>query len=455
MKPASEGLKTMMSQAFEKKRFIVDPGKYDALCTCGSRHSVPEVKIYSAEDAYSILVEDCKKFLGEGCVLLLDDENTHLAAGERVSRCLGKRSVRHDVLKLPGDSSVTDMLAEKIYEGSSGYHLILSVGAGTINDLAKYVSGRRGIPYWAVPSACSMNGYTSSIAAVKVKGVKRTLPAPPPAFIYVDPAVIQNSPLKLRQAGFCDVLAKSVSDFDWQTESTLFKGSYCRLPSAIVTESEHTYMRYPEKIEKGDREAVLGLFTGLLISGLAMSLAGSSAPASGGEHLFSHFLDMRESLTGRKPELHGLQVGLGIVLSAACYQRLASLEKKDLKNIAGTLFETDFRNISSVWGSLAPEVERQFLKKKERLLQLDDILLPNWKKLRTLFSKVRKPDFFVDLIRRTGFEMTLRSLDLSEDEFLLAAISSRTIRERITILDISAHAGILKKAAEETIKRLS
>jgi glycerol-1-phosphate dehydrogenase [NAD(P)+] len=444
-----------MSQRLEKKRFIVDTGKYDAFCTCGSGHPVPATRIYTAEDAYSMLAEDCKKFLGEGRALLLDDENTHRAAGERLSRCFGKRSVRYDLFKLPGDSMVTDTLAEKIYDHSRGYHLILSVGAGTINDLAKYVSGRRGIPYWAAPTACSMNGYTSSIAAVKVKGVKRTLPAPPPAFIYVDPAVIQKSPLKLRQAGFCDVLAKSVSDFDWQTESMLFKGSYCRLPSAIVTESEHRYMQHPEKIEKGDRKAVIGLFNGLLLSGLAMSLAGSSAPASGGEHLVSHFLDMRESLTGRKPELHGLQVGLGIVLSAACYQRLASLGKKDLKNSAETQFEADFRNIPSVWGGLASEVEIRFLKKKERLLQLDDILSPEWENLKTLFGQVRKPDFFVNLIRRTGFEMTLASLNLSKDEFLLDAISSRTIRERITVLDISAHAGILKEAAEETVKRLS
>jgi len=300
-----------------------------------------------------------------------------------------------------------------------------------------------------------MNGYTSSIAAVKVKGVKRTLPAPPPQFIYVDPQVIKNSPLKLRQAGFCDVLAKSVSDFDWQTESLLFNGTYCSLPSAIVNEPESKYINRPEKIHQGDVETVLGLFEGLLFSGIAMSLAGSSAPASGGEHLISHFLDMRASLTGKEPNLHGLQVGAGVVLSAVCYQRLAALEEKDLKNSAKKIFETDARKIPSIWGSLASEVEKQFLNKRDRLLQFDTMLPPNWSKLKALFSKVRAPDFFVDLIRRTGFEMTLPALGISKDEFFLAAISARTIRDRITVLDISAHTGILKNAAAETIEMLS
>jgi glycerol-1-phosphate dehydrogenase [NAD(P)+] len=300
-----------------------------------------------------------------------------------------------------------------------------------------------------------MNGYTSSIVAIKIKGVKRTLPAMPPQFVYVDPQILQNSPLKLRQAGFCDVLAKSVSDFDWQTESLMFNGTYCSLPSAIVNETESMYIDHPEKISQGDLEETLGLFEGLLFSGVAMTLAGSSAPASGGEHLISHFFDMRESLTGIKPNLHGLQVGAGLILSAVCYQKLAALEERDLKNSAEKIFEADASKIPSIWGDLAAEVEKQFLNKRARLLQFDSALPANWRTLHTFFSKVRTPDFFIELIRRTGLEMTLPSLGISKDEFYLAATSSRTIRDRITVLDISAHTGILEEAARETIDILS
>jgi len=374
------------------RRLIVDAEKCEALCDCGYTHEIPSVKVVSAKDAYSVLAGDCAKTYAKESVLLLDDKNTHLAAGALVSELLEKRSIACKLVKLPGDSVATDKLAQQIYDLSIGHSLIIAVGAGTINDLGKYVSDKREIPYWSVPTAPSMNGYTSSIVAIKVKGVKRTLPAPPPQFIYVDPRVIQNSPLKLRQAGFCDVLAKSVSDFDWQTESLLFNGTYCSLPSAIASEPESKYINHPEKIYQGDRKAVLGLFEGLLFSGVAMSLAGSSAPASGGEHLISHFLDMRENLTGMKPNLHGLQVGAGVVLSAVCYQKLANLDEKELKNSAKEIFDADARKIPSIWGNLAPEVENQFLKKRDRLLQFDSTLPINWRKLKALFSKVRTPD---------------------------------------------------------------
>jgi glycerol-1-phosphate dehydrogenase [NAD(P)+] len=439
----------------DNRHLIVTPEKCEALCDCGHKHDIPSVKVVSAKDAYSVLAEDCVKTYAKESVLLLDDENTHLAAGASISELLEKRSAKCKLVTLPGDTVATDELADQIHDLSLGHSLIIAVGAGTINDLGKYVADKREIPYWSVPTAPSMNGYTSSIVAIKVKGVKRTLPAQPPQLIYADPEVIQNSPLELRQAGFCDVLAKSVSDFDWQIESLLLDGAYCSLPSAIASEPESKYIDHPEKILQGDRKAVLGLFEGLLFSGVAMSLAGSSAPASGGEHLISHFFDMRESLTGIKPNLHGIQVGAGVVLSAVCYQKLAALKEKELKNRAMETFEADAREIPSVWGSLASEVEKQFENKRGRLLQFDTALPANWQKLKALFGKVRAPDFFVDLIRRTGLEMTLPSLGIPRDEFFLAALSARTIRDRITVLDLSAHADVLEEAANETIEMLS
>jgi glycerol-1-phosphate dehydrogenase [NAD(P)+] len=439
----------------DRKQLIVDDKRCEALCDCGGKHTIPTVRVASGVDAYPVLAEDCTRAFSEGSVLLLDDENTHQAAGEAVLELLEKGSVACQPVTLPGDPVATEELAERICDLSAGHSLIIAVGAGTINDLGKYAGDKRAIPFWSVPTAPSMNGYTSSIVAIKVRGVKRTLPARPPQFIYVDPRVIENSPLELRQAGFCDVLAKSVSDFDWQTESLLFEGTYCSLPSAIVHEPESRYIDHPEKIPQGDREAVMGLFEGLLFSGVAMTLAGSSAPASGGEHLISHFLDMREILTGEKPNLHGLQVGVGVILSAACYRRLAALDESDLKGDAEVIFDADAARIPSVWGSLASEVEKQFGKKRDRLLQFDSELPIRWPQLKTLFSQVKPPEFFLDLFRQTGLEMTLPSLGISKDEFLLGAASARTIRDRITVLDISAHAGVLEAAAAEAVEMLT
>jgi glycerol-1-phosphate dehydrogenase [NAD(P)+] len=423
-------------------------------CTCGKEHPTPAVTLYTGADACLVLAEDCSACFGAQPVLLLCDPETAAVAGNALRAELEKSQVKLTYYLLESNPSASDQLVEKVQAASHDKALIISVGSGTINDLGKFAADRNGIDFWSLPTAPSMNGYTSSIAAIKVKGVKQTLPAAPPKRIYVIPQVIQQAPLKLRQAGFCDVLAKVVSDIDWQCESLLFSGSYCGLPAAMMTSVEKSYSEHPEEIGRGDQSAVMGLFNGLLLSGVAMSLAGSSAPASGGEHLVSHFWDMREPLSGREPELHGLQVGVGIILSTACYRRLAQLDGGELAPQAQQVHAEITARIPLVWGKYAAEVAKQFEGKRQALLAFNQLLPKHWTALQGFFAQVRSPEYFVDLFLRTGAPFTLEAFRLSSEEFLLAAINSRAIRERITVLDLAAHAGVLEAAAQEALQLL-
>jgi glycerol-1-phosphate dehydrogenase [NAD(P)+] len=438
----------------QKHPTIVDPQTYLAGCTCGNQHPTPQVTLYSAMDASKVLAEDCQAIYRNRSVLLLSDPETDAVAGAKVRQELEQAQVSLEHYFLPSNPVATDHLVEKIQTVSRDKALIISVGSGTVNDLGKYAADQNGIDFWSMPTAPSMNGYTSGIAAIKVKGVKRTLPAVPPQRIYVFPGVVQQAPLKLRQAGFCDVLAKVVSDIDWQCESLLFSDSYCGLPASMMTAVEKTYSDYPEEIGRGDESAVMGLFNGLLLSGIAMSLAGSSAPASGGEHLVSHFWDMREPITGREPELHGLQVGVGIILSTACYRRLAQLNKADLPQQAERVFSATTARIPEIWGPNADEVAKQFQNKRAALLKFDTLLPQHWEELQELFRQVQPPEHFVELFTRTGAPFSLEAFRLTQDEFMLAALNSRAIRERITVLDLAAHAGVLEAAAEDALQLL-
>jgi len=433
---------------------IVDVETYLSGCTCEYEHPAPEVTLYSGADASQILAEDCRAIYGDRPILLLCDPETYAVAGAELQQCLDAENINLTTYQFDSHPVATAALIETVRSLTQDIALVISVGSGTVNDLGKYSSSEEHIDFWCLPTAPSMNGYTSGIAAIKVKGVKRTLPAMPPQRIYALPEVIQQAPLKLRQAGFCDVLAKVVSDIDWQCESLLFSGSYCGLPAAMMAEVEKSYSDHPEEIGQGDESAVMGLFNGLLLSGVAMSLAGSSAPASGGEHLVSHFWDMREPITGREPELHGLQVGAGIILSTACYQRLRQLDASDLQPQADQVFAATAAQISVIWGPYADEVAKQFQNKREILRQFDTLLPQKWNQLQTLFHQVQPPEYFAELFARTGAPFSLEAFRLTEDEFILAALNSRAIRERITVLDLAAQAGVLEAAAEDALQLL-
>jgi glycerol dehydrogenase-like iron-containing ADH family enzyme len=92
--------------------------------------------------------------------------------------------------------------------------------------------------------------------------------------------------------------------------------------------------------------------------------------------------------------------------------------------------------------------------KRDWLLQLDDGLEKRWAAVQALCQKVPAPEYYAALMRKTGFALTLEEVRIPAEEFLLAARMARTIRERITVLDISAQAGVLEKAAAKTLELL-
>jgi len=443
-----------MDTAAHRHVAIIDASQVLEHCSCGKQHPAPAVTLYAAADACRVLAEDCRAIYVQRPVLLISDPDTDAVAGQALLDEMLRMQVNVEHLLLGSQPVATEDLAEQVAAAALGKALIIGVGSGTINDLGKFAAQRSLCDYWSLPTAPSMNGYTSSIVAIKVKGVKRTLPAPPPQRLYAIPRVIQQAPLKLRQAGFCDVLAKVVSDIDWQCESLLQSHSYCNLPSALMHTAEQGYAHNPEGVGQGDQAAVQGLFDGLLISGVAMSLAGSSAPASGGEHLVSHFWDMREAVTGRKPELHGLQVGLGIILSTACYARLAQCRVEDCRADAAAVYTRTAANIPEIWGPLAAEVNLQFAGKCGILQQFDDLLPQFWSQIHPLFQQIQSPRYFIDLFTRTGAPFTLRAFGLSAAEFRLAALNARAIRSRVTVLDLAAHFGVLEAATEDALRLL-
>jgi glycerol-1-phosphate dehydrogenase [NAD(P)+] len=74
-------------------------------------------------------------------------------------------------------------------------------------------------------------------------------------------------------------------------------------------------LKYHEIIAGGSPEGVRILVEALVSSGVSMCIAGSSRPASGSEHLFSHALE----IVAPGKALHGEAVALGTVIMLYIY----------------------------------------------------------------------------------------------------------------------------------------
>jgi glycerol-1-phosphate dehydrogenase [NAD(P)+] len=85
---------------------------------------------------------------------------------------------------------------------------------------------------------------------------------------------------------------------------------FARLLALTGAEAMLRYADGDGSVDPSSPELLATLINGLVLSGVAMEIAGSSRPCSGAEHLFSHALDR----VAVSPAMHGTQVGIGTLI---------------------------------------------------------------------------------------------------------------------------------------------
>jgi len=188
----------------------------------------------------------------------------------------------------------------------SSCKVLIGVGGGKALDVAKYTASLAGLPYFAVPTSLSNDGFCSPQASLTLEGKRRSLPTGLPEALVVDLAVCQRAPRTLWHSGVGDLCSKFTAVSDWKLAFDRREVPINDLAALMSDASVFQFMAHPVSDEQGLRL----LATALMLNGVAMEIAGSSRPASGSEHLISHALDM----CGARPRLHGLQTGTAAYL---------------------------------------------------------------------------------------------------------------------------------------------
>jgi glycerol-1-phosphate dehydrogenase [NAD(P)+] len=255
-----------------------------------------------ADDAIEQLAEHV-----DAEALIVMDANTEAAAGERARGALP--GAREHVF--PQRSGLIAGIEEigSVRRRAHGAGTLVAVGAGVITDIVRYAAYLEDLEFVSVPTAASMDGYASSVAALQLGGVKVTRPAMAPRAILADPRVAAAAPAELTRSGIGDLLAKATARVDWLAAHLLYGEPFCERAAAMMLEPLRFAVSHVERLLGGEPDAVSALLSGLVQSGLSITLAGSSRPASGCEHHASHFWDLLAARGIREHAPHGLQVG--------------------------------------------------------------------------------------------------------------------------------------------------
>lgn len=405
---------------------IIDSAKYNGMCACGKEHRM--------ETHFSVVESGCLKRLGDylreyglvGVTVAVYDENTYEATKDRHPK------VDFEVILNPTDLHANEhgvaCLAKKLPQNTD---VLIAIGSGTVHDITRYCAYTQKAEFVSCPTAASVDGFCSSVAAMTWNGCKKTFTAVAPKIVVADTDIFMNAPIRLTRSGFGDMIGKYIALTDWKITSILTNEFYCEKIAQITLEATKSVLAAVDGIIAGKKEAYEKLMYGLLLSGLAMQMMGNSRPASGAEHHISHLIEMAPVGLGVSSDaLHGEKVGVGTLLAIEEYKRLASIPDLSFHDYP----KFDKQTIVRVFGESAA---LEILKENEQDAAKDvtaGMLKWHWNDICEEINALPDIVFLRDIYSK--FAVKSRLSDIEIDDALTKALldHSPMVRNRLTLM---------------------
>ncbi|MDD3185966.1 MAG: sn-glycerol-1-phosphate dehydrogenase [Anaerostipes sp.] len=371
-------------------------------CSCGRHHTFGVDDLIMGKGVLPQITEILKDYKNKK-IYMISDNNTFKAAGKDTLKILTDAGfqVKSNVIDSGDDILIPDEKAvgNMFMELEKDTEVIVSVGSGTLNDMAKFMSQRTRIPYVIVCTAPSMDGYASEGAPLIYKGRKISYDAWLPMAILGDTNIMKDAPMHMLRAGYGDVIGKLTALADWRLSQEQTGEYFCETITELVQKAIKKVVDSTDALAKREEDAVLYLIEALTLTGVAMGLIGVSRPASGAEHMLSHYWEMAFIEHGKYPELHGIKVGIATPIIAQIFEEM----RDEL-----------------------PESVIQMMPSR---------------------------DYVEDLLKRVGAPVYPTDVKIDKELFYRSIIEGNTVRERYSILDLAVKKGKIEEIAQKLTDR--
>lgn len=396
-------------------------------CVCGKDHYCKISAVYIEDDAINKLENLTLKY---SSALIVADENTYKVAGKKVENALKAKKVKKVVFSgysilIPDENAIS-----RVYDNLCDVDIIIGIGAGVIQDLCKYVSNTKNIPYIIVATAPSMDGYASDGAAMIMGGMKITYKATVPLAIIAEPSILKDAPFDMIQAGYGDIIGKYSALNDWEL-SNVVNGEYlCSYIFETIMDTIKGVESCAEGLKNRDKKSVQMLMEALVLVGIMMSFAGSSRPASGSEHHMAHFFEITGILDNKPYLPHGIDVGYSTVITAKVREEILNSKwsfkrgddttkrSEDLKRIYKTSCEK-CEELQARIGNYNIDIISTYIKKEEEI--------------KRVLRKMPSASEIERLLKKVGLEMSEYYNLYGKEKINTAIKYSKDLKDRYTV----------------------
>jgi glycerol-1-phosphate dehydrogenase [NAD(P)+] len=391
-------------------------------------------------------------------VFLIADENTWRAAGGELERILSGagisvagRYIFPGEPRLHADYGHVETLREQM-KAAARPVVPVAIGAGTINDLVKLAASDLRLPYLCVPTAASVDGFTSFGSAILKDGFKQTMSCEAPRCVAADTAVLSRAPAYLSSSGFADLAGKICAGADWIIADTAAslgaKGAERIDPKAwaMVQHGLNDFLVKSAAAPEGNQEALKVLFEALSITGLSMQYTRSSRPVSGSEHLFAHIWEMENLSVNGVPVTHGHKVGIGSLATIAFMKIVFADPAGPPPPPAAFRRPSREERIAEVSAAFAhsPALESVVKTSTEKLpdktsaARIDEGIRDSWRELRAkVLEQIMPYAELKALFEKARCPVQPAAINLSRAEVIACARRAQMIRNRYIVLDLA------------------
>lgn len=406
-------------------------------CACGRKHTA---SIKAVEVGSGLLEKTGDILKSNGFpteILVVADKNT-LTASKGILENLTTSGFTYK-LKLYDDLRIADMESVNEIIGLSGdIKGILSVGTGSLNDICRLAALKADREFAIFATAPSMDGFASGTSPITHNNFKITMTAREPSIIIADTAILAKSPAILKAAGFGDLLAKYIALADWKISHILTGEYYCEAIASLVKDTVNKVVSMADKITQDDEESAGNLMEALIFSGVAMKLVDSVRPASGAEHIISHFWEIKMLEKGLLSDFHGRKVGVATLIAADMYHQVVLNDK-----ISPRREVLNYDELFSAYGKNFMGEIRKLNDPNVTDETTPEIISDRWQEIRDIVnSEIPTAETLRHAMKLAGAPTTISEIGVAPHLGALGVKYSPYMRHRLTLMRILPMLGI-------------